>query len=204
MGNLKPRETLYLYLFMVGFSFALFALGVWVGKTYYVGAQAEETAQTQSPPPLASKEGEEEEPDLDFYENLVGDSQSESRSSDSGEGSGASQEAPLQPPAQTEAPKAPPPAVEVSPPADDPTLETGYTVQVGAVASLEDAEQLMRELSAKGYKGFIVSPDFSQDSLYRVWVGRYASRTEAERMEGQLKSAQFATYVKRARFPDEN
>ncbi|HSR53453.1 MAG TPA: SPOR domain-containing protein [Acidobacteriota bacterium] len=214
MGNLQPRETLYLYLFMVAFSFALFAAGVWVGKTYYVDAQAQDTPGLQAP----ADEGatDEDEPDLDFYENLVGedkagegDSESAQKASDPGEedspGESASQPASSPPPSQETASSGSGAQDARREPAStgDPLLQQGYTVQIGAVATQGDADQLIRDLSAKGYQGFIVSPDFSQDSLYRVWVGRYVQRSEALAMEGQLKDAGFATYVKAARFPDD-
>lgn len=54
-----------------------------------------------------------------------------------------------------------------------------YTVQVGAFPSREGAEKLQRMLKAKGIESYIVNG--RSDIYFRVRVGSFQSRTEAER-----------------------
>jgi cell division septation protein DedD len=60
---------------------------------------------------------------------------------------------------------------------------TGFVVQVAAVRKREEAETIARRLSDKGYRVFITTagPNF------RVRVGKYDDRTEAEAVAGRLE-----------------
>ena len=68
------------------------------------------------------------------------------------------------------------------PPASDP-----YTVQVAALRSADAAEQFAGRLRAKGFPAYVVEPaPDGPVAMYRVRVGRYADRGEAERVRQRL------------------
>jgi hypothetical protein len=60
-----------------------------------------------------------------------------------------------------------------------------YTVQVAAVGAAVAADELMRSLHDAGYDSHVVR---APDGLFKVRVGRYGGRQEAQRMATELKS----------------
>ncbi len=67
-------------------------------------------------------------------------------------------------------------------------VRTGYTVQVTALRAQQDAEALVGILKSRGYPVVLVSPEFTHanDNLYRVQVGPFGSREEAEKVRAKL------------------
>ena len=63
-----------------------------------------------------------------------------------------------------------------------------FTIQVAALSTLVDAQALVAELKRAGYAAYVVvpAPD-GPNGLYRVRVGRYASRALAARTATQLE-----------------
>ena len=60
-----------------------------------------------------------------------------------------------------------------------------YTVQVAAVGTATAADEMMRSLHAAGYDSHVVR---APDGLFKVRVGRYGARADAQRMVTDLKS----------------
>jgi cell division septation protein DedD len=60
-----------------------------------------------------------------------------------------------------------------------------YSVQVAAVGTALAADELMRSLRASGYESHVVR---TPDGLFKVRVGRYADRTQAQRLANELKT----------------
>ena len=83
---------------------------------------------------------------------------------------------------------APQPAAAPAPAMADATLAeppgNGYVVQVAAVRQRDEADTLARRLSTKGYPAFVTisGPNF------RVRVGKYTDRREAETIAGKLQA----------------
>jgi len=80
-----------------------------------------------------------------------------------------------------------------------PAPDQGWTVQVAAYGSPEPAAALERSLTASGYAAFVV-PVIREDGTvrYRVRVGSYPSRGEAEKVSERLKAElAFAPFVAR-------
>src|SRR5688500_221209 len=109
-------------------------------------------------------------------------------------------------------PKVPEPVPAVEPavdraPAPAPAVETvsfreppgnGYVVQVMAAVKREEAESLARRLAAKGYPTFVSVGDVKVPAKYRVRVGKYSDKREAEAVESRLKNQeQFKTWLTR-------
>lgn len=105
--------------------------------------------------------------------------------------------------AKAAAPKAatPPPAAPV--PAKTAALSTvssepkgnGYVVQVAATRSRSEADTIARRLSGKGYPTFVTT---GGANVFRVRVGKYADRHQAETIAHKLqKEEQFKPWITR-------
>ena len=107
-----------------------------------------------------------------------------------------------EPPAPTRRPVGSEPAFARSTPtsvspAESPTTAStrmsdakkgGFTIQVIALRERAAAERVAEGLMAKGYPAFVADPiDDAPVTVFRVRVGRYADRTEAERIRQRLE-----------------
>lgn len=106
----------------------------------------------------------------------------------------APQPVPVSPP-QTAAPVvAPPPSPAVShhAPAPQPTAGTPqpgtWVVQVHALKDRGAAEGIAKSLIAKGYPAFVLDPDPGAPAIFRVQVGRYNDRHDAEQVARKLEA----------------
>lgn len=71
----------------------------------------------------------------------------------------------------------------------------GFSVQVSALAEGNDAEALVRRLIGKGYPAYLV-PQSAGQPQFRVRVGKYRDRREAERVAARLaKEEKFSPWV---------
>jgi cell division septation protein DedD len=77
---------------------------------------------------------------------------------------------------------------ETKPAADVPTSGRPGTwfLQVIALTSRSSAADMVRELAAKGYPAYLQEPGRG-DKYFRVRIGRYRDRTEAEAVAARLK-----------------
>lgn len=75
----------------------------------------------------------------------------------------------------------------------------GIVLQVAALQSIEDAKRLVKVLKERGYPVFLVSPEDAQasDNLFRVRVGPFALRDEAEKSRQRLVTEGFKPFIKR-------
>jgi DedD protein len=98
---------------------------------------------------------------------------------------------------------APPPAADSAPPAaasgraqQEPS-GPGYAVQVAALNVRGEAEAIAKRLNAKGYQAYVVAPAKGV-SVYRVRVGKFSTRQEAQAAAARLqKEEQFKPWVTR-------
>lgn len=66
-----------------------------------------------------------------------------------------------------------------------------YTVQVGAFKDSSDADALAERLENKGYKTYMaISESKKEGGLYRVWIGKFSTRKEAEIQSMKIKKAE--------------
>lgn len=99
---------------------------------------------------------------------------------------------PAGPVERTAQPAESPPPVAAAPPAAKPhqgapaAREAGYVIQVGAFASSESARRLVRQLEASGLSSY-VREETEGPVRYKVRVGPFPSRGEAEAMAQRLK-----------------
>jgi DedD protein len=95
-------------------------------------------------------------------------------------------------PAAKEAP-APAAARDAPAPAGD-----GYVIQVAAMKEHGDADAMARRLSSKGYSAFVMPPQSAGPSMYRVRVGKFKTKREAEAVAARLQTEeQFKPWITR-------
>jgi cell division septation protein DedD len=74
----------------------------------------------------------------------------------------------------------------------------GWVVQVMAAVKREEAESLAQRLTARGYPTFVSVGDGNVPAKFRVRVGKYTDRREAEAVELKLQQQeQFKTWLTR-------
>jgi cell division protein FtsN len=66
-----------------------------------------------------------------------------------------------------------------------------YTVQIGAFKGTAEADSLKAKFSKKGYKAFIfVSKTKKHEKLYKIMVGEFSNKKEAELLSIKIKKAE--------------
>jgi cell division protein FtsN len=111
------------------------------------------------------------------------------------------------PPVPAPRPAAPAPAAQTPPAqtaaaaslaASDPS-GPGFAVQVAISKDRREADTLAKELIAKGYPAFVMDPAKGAPAgIYRVRVGKYKNRKDAEEIAARLKTVeQFAPWIAR-------
>ena len=97
------------------------------------------------------------------------------------------------------APVAPPPSPSAAPPAlSREPAGTGFVVQVAAVTDRREADTIAKRLAAKGYPSFVTTPPNGTPRTFRVRIGKYPNRRDAESIAARLqKEEQFKPWITR-------
>lgn len=97
----------------------------------------------------------------------------------------------------------PPPVQTATAPAASSTSSgsspaQGLAVQVTALRDRPEAEALVKTLKSRGFVAFLVTPQeaHSSDKLFRVQVGPFATRQEAEKAQAKLSQQGFKPFIK--------
>jgi DedD protein len=212
--QLSGKQLVFLFMATTTVAVAIFLCGVQVGrgvKSDRAGDGTETLAQA-TPPPAASTPSQpaaaggppaaeppapapEPEDELSYAKRLQ---------------SNAAPAEKLKPepdkprtPASVAAPAPRPQAKPAAPPPrpDATTSTSGHTgawiVQLTALQDRTAAAALARRLSAKGYPAFVLDPSAGAPVIYRVQVGGYSDRREAEQAARRLeKDEQFKPIVR--------
>ncbi len=108
---------------------------------------------------------------------------------------------PAKAPNETAAPpaKAPPAARKAAEPGASPEpAGAGYAVQVAALNVRSEADAIARRLTGKGYAAYVLAPSAGAPSVFRVRVGKFKTRREAETVAAKLKrEEQFSPWITR-------
>lgn len=107
--------------------------------------------------------------------------------------------APVKTPRAVPASASPVAAPKASAPAASSEVGVGFTVQVTASRTKQDAEALVKILSGRGYPVFLVTPEYAHasDHLYRVQVGPFKSKEDAEKVRTKLTHEGFKPFIKK-------
>jgi DedD protein len=84
-------------------------------------------------------------------------------------------------------PAAPTPTPAAKPAAAAPVPKGAFAVQLGSFATKGNADNLVREMTAKGFNAFVAPITSNGRELYRVRVGPARDRASAEALATQLK-----------------
>ncbi len=63
----------------------------------------------------------------------------------------------------------------------------GFTVQVGSGQNRENIENLAQIYKTRGYEPFITEVSSASGTIYRLRLGSFATREEAQQLAGELK-----------------
>jgi cell division septation protein DedD len=102
------------------------------------------------------------------------------------------------PPSPVKAEKVPGVGAAAVPPAGAREVGVGFAVQVVASRTKQDAEALVEILEGRGYPVFLVAPEYAHanDNLYRVQVGPFASKEDAEKVRAKLTQEGFKPFLR--------
>ena len=192
--GLSVRQLVLLFLAGVAVCAVFFALGFVVGynerPSVYV-AESERVAGSGSViPPVVNRPVENDQPPPT------------STSSRAGKASEPQTER-LSETERAEPSEAPPVSQKPSNPRSDSSeansrAEAGIVLQVVASSSQKDAENLVSTLKSRGYPAFLVTPQqaHASDNLFRVQVGPFATRQNAEKFRKKLSDEGFHPFFR--------
>ena len=75
----------------------------------------------------------------------------------------------------------------VKPKSTVPKYATGFTVQVGAFSTLQNAEELKSKFEHEGYSSNIFTIINNGKKLHKVWVGEFKTYEEAKSLTSEIK-----------------
>jgi len=106
--------------------------------------------------------------------------------------------APAKPaPAATTAAAAPPAKTAPAASAPEPA-GGGFAIQVAALREPGEADAIVKRLASKGYAAYVVTPQKGTAPIYRVRVGKFKERREADTVAARLqKEEQFKPWIVR-------
>jgi cell division septation protein DedD len=95
-------------------------------------------------------------------------------------------------------PEAPAPAKPAPAPTTPEPSGSGFAIQVAALKEVSEADAIVKRLASKGYPAYVVAPAKGAPAMYRVRVGKYKDRREADTVAARLqKEEQFKPWVVR-------
>ena len=220
--QLNGKQLVFLFMASTIVAVVIFLCGVMVGRGVRVqrpadaieasvDAATDPTVVTQAPVPAASAASAPTNTPIASQETLT--------YPDRLEGHEPAEEAlkPAPKPVATIAKAAPPPPKAVpatkaapvatvatpTPSAAPPALSrepagTGFVVQVAAVNDRREADTIAKRLAVKGYPSFVTTPPNGTLRTFRVRIGKYPNRRDAESIAARLqKEEQFKPWITR-------
>jgi len=209
--QLNGKQLVFLFMAATVVSVVIFLCGVLVGRGVRAerGAEADATGLSAAtePAPQAPATGATPTPagsdptaaaapptvdDLSYFDRLEASKPTPEKL-----------KAPEQPkpaPATAKAPAAAPraPARPTTAAANAAQAGGGYAVQIAALNVRSEADAIAKRLASKGYAAYVVAPASGTPQIYRVRIGSFGSRREAETMATKLeKEEQFKPWVTR-------
>ena len=223
--QLSGKQLVFLFMATTVVAVVIFLCGVQVGrnvKSDRVADAAESSASAATPPPAAATPSQpaaaggppaaeppapasEPEDELSYAKRLQ--AESPAATSEKLKAAGAKPKAVVPAPATS---AAPPTEGRTQPARPGPTPETvvpigtprpgNWVVQVTALKDRAAAGAIAQRLVKSGYAAFVLDPAAGSPVIYRVQVGRFGDRSEADQVKRRLeKDDQYKPYVVAAR-----
>jgi DedD protein len=102
------------------------------------------------------------------------------------------------PAAAAPAPATTKPAAPAAAPAPSEPAGSGFAIQLAALRQREEADVIARRLVGKGYSAYVLNPETGAPPVFRVRVGKFKDRREAESVAARLqKEEQFKPWILR-------
>jgi cell division septation protein DedD len=207
--QLNGKQLVFLFMAATVVSVVIFLCGVLVGRGVRAerGAAGEATAMNEAPaadvsPPAISGAASAPVPagsdptsapppptvdDLSYFKRLEQPHQPSEK---------------LKPTVSPPAPVAAPPAAKEpapqAPVGASPPPGPGYAVQVAALNVRREADAIAKRLALKGYDAYVLTPVTGTPAVYRVRVGSFKTKHEADTIAAKLqKEEQFKPWVTR-------
>ncbi len=207
--QLNGKQLVFLFMAATVVSVVIFLCGVMVGRGVrgqqapatemaavgVVDAQSAEVPATDAPPPAPAVADGPPEPVDDYYRDLTAEHPTDVKAAPAEARPKPAERAPEPAPARAAAASAPR-AAEAQPPSA--VTSGGYAVQLVALSDRAEAESIVKRLVGKGYPAYVVNPVSGRPRIYRVQVGRFPERKEADRIAARLRAEeQFSPWVTR-------
>jgi cell division septation protein DedD len=201
--QLNGKQLVFLFMAVTVVSVVIFLCGVLVGRGVRVEPAESLTAQatTASPPPAVAAEGASAgatppaTEELSYPDRLASPEPAREQlraAAPPVRREEAPPTAPAPAPARLPAPAASQPAAAAEPGG------TGYAIQLAALSKREEADGIARRLTGKGYPAYVLSPEAGAPAVFRVRVGKFTDRREAESVRARLqKEEQFNPWIVR-------
>jgi cell division septation protein DedD len=208
--QLSGKQLVFLFMATTVVSVVIFLCGVLVGRGVRAERGGEDLATVAAAPaPVAEPQAAEipapaPEPPPPAAEPLTAHERLQQKTAPAEELKKAPE------PASVEVPAAGPPKTPAARPVDAaPAAATvanegsgpqpgSWVIQVHALQNRDAANAFVRSLSSKGYPAFLLNPAPDSPQIYRVQIGAYREREEAESIARRLeKEEQFRPAVKR-------
>ena len=200
--QLSGKQLVFFCMAAVVIAVVIFLLGVQVGRGILAqrglpeaaGAATSVEAEPAAPPASASQEaapitaGEK----LSYAERLASPEPAAEQLKKASSGRDAESTAKAEAPASAPAPAASSSASAATP------AGSGYEIQVAALRLRGEADSIVARLTTKGYPAYVVAPAKGTPTMFRVRVGKYKDRHEADTVAAKLqKEEQFKPWVVR-------
>jgi cell division septation protein DedD len=199
--QLNGKQLVFLFMAGTVVAVVIFLLGVFVGRGVRAEAGAvdpiiaQQSTSVPDVPPVASSSGSEAPAsaaeDLSYPSRLgTGDAPRE-----------VLRDTPAPPKVAARQPEpAPGPSAPAAGASDVPgePAGDGFAIQLAALGKRAEAETIVRRLSGKGYSAYLMAPPTGAPAVYRVRVGKFKDRREAESVSARLqKEEQFKPWIVR-------
>jgi cell division septation protein DedD len=191
--QLNGKQLVFLFMAVTVVSVVIFLCGVLVGRGVRVEPESLTAQTTTAPPPEAGASAGATPPateELSYPDRLASPEPAREQLRAAAPPVRREEAAPA--PARAPAPAAAQPAAAVEPGG------TGYAIQLAALSKREEADGIARRLTGKGYPAYVLSPEAGAPAVFRVRVGKFTDRREAESVRARLqKEEQFNPWIVR-------
>ncbi len=212
--QLNGKQLVFLFMAVTVVSVVIFLCGVLVGRGVRTDAPAEQliaqdaaapAPEAPAPPVTTGTSGTAPVSEtLSYPDRLASGTPAREQLRDTDRPAPPPEVGPVAlptPPPAAPAPAEPTPtpaAATAKRPATTEPAGSGFAIQLAALRQRDEADGIARRLSGKGYPAYVMAPAAGAPPVFRVRVGKFKERTEAESVAARLqKEEQFDPWIVR-------
>ena len=216
--QLSGKALVFLFMAVTVIAVGIFLMGLLVGRGVLAargpaGAESEAAREVEPPPPPATTSASSTLPataneKLSYAERLGAPEPAKEQLK--AQAPPAPPEIPPTPKSERAAPASAPAAAKTATktaPSPSPAAPVsastepagaGFAIQVAAIRERDEADVMVKRLAGKGYPAYVVAPASGAPTVFRVRVGKYKDRREADTVAARLqKEEQFKPWIVR-------